>query len=69
MPSLKDLENKVEKSSFVKEVTNSISKFEEKEIDLNAGIKTSEELTDHIKSGDQVNFNYTRLINESGKFA
>ncbi|MBF0238121.1 MAG: hypothetical protein HQM12_10470 [SAR324 cluster bacterium] len=68
MPSLKDLKNPVAKQDFVAKVVAKASRFKDEQVSLNHGIKTSQELLDRFKKGDQVPFDYQRVLSDADKY-
>ena len=68
MPSLFDLKDKNKREEFFKENKRRCEEEYKKELSLNDGIESSKDITRIQEEGDNVTFNYERLVNESGEY-
>lgn len=65
MPSLETLSSTQALDDFSKSVARNATALRSEAVDVNGGIKTTDELNEHLVKGRDVSFNYQRLIDES----
>ncbi len=65
MPNFDELKNPKVRSEFVTGVTNLVAKTLRTSVNLNAGVRTEEDLNARLKKGDVTPFQYSRLISEA----
>ena len=68
MPSLAFLDTPHELTFFANKVANDAESLRGGIVDVNNGIKTTEDLKAHITQGRNISFNYERLIDESTSY-
>lgn len=68
MPNLKELQNPDVKKAFIDKVAAKASKSKDDIASLNHGISNNKELLDRFEKGDQIDFNYKRILDDAEKF-
>jgi hypothetical protein len=68
MPSLDTLSSPMSLRDFARQVAASVEKLSSEPVDVNGGVKTTDELKQRLIAGRSVSFDYDRLIDESKSY-
>lgn len=68
MPSLESLSSAQALDEFAKSVARNVAVLRSDSVEVNGGIKNTEELNAHLVKGRDLPFDYQRLIDESRSY-
>lgn len=68
MPSLDSLSSAESLREFARQVASDVENLSSESVDVNGGIKTTDELKQRLIAGRNVSFDYDRLIDESKSY-
>ena len=68
MPSLDTLASPTSLRDFARQVAANVEKLSSEPVDVNGGVKTTDELKQRLIAGRSVSFDYDRLIDESKSY-
>jgi hypothetical protein len=68
MPTLDALLDVNTLRTFAQRVASNVEKLGNEPVDVNGGVKTTEQLKDRLISGRKIQFDYQRLIDESTSY-